>query len=232
MRLQTGPLASERPVQDCTDDFVVEEPGCSEQQPRRTHQTPVEDFTDDFAVEVDPSQAQKNAECFRETDPHRISQRQRQIDFGKNTIGYQRLCEVYPAKQLRPKTAPRTPDVHKKCSKRAFDGLVRQWRRHLHEWDFPEEVRCDKRGRPGEGDHAGRCAPADPRRQKCGKRGRDETDDVGPEGGSGIVERCDTLRKKYKKGQKGEKESNKMTASTEVDKALAPGEVLVDYSEE
>ena len=35
-------------------------------------------------------------ELDKETDPHRISQRQRQIDFGKNTIGYQRYLEQYP----------------------------------------------------------------------------------------------------------------------------------------
>jgi len=28
-----------------------------------------------------------------------------------------------------------TPDVRQACSKRAFDGQVRKWRRMLHEWD-------------------------------------------------------------------------------------------------
>jgi hypothetical protein len=33
---------------------------------------------------------------------------------------------------------PMTPDIHAACSKRAFDGQVRKWRRMLHAWD-PEE---------------------------------------------------------------------------------------------
>lgn len=75
-----------------------------------------------------------------ETDSHRIQQRQRQIDFGKNTIGYQRYLEQYPVKRKRPKHLPKTPDVRKKCSKRAFAGLVRVWRRRLHEWDLPDSA--------------------------------------------------------------------------------------------
>ena len=87
---------------------------------------------------ADAEEAQRLENLDRETDPHRVSQRQRQIDFGKNTIGYQRYLEQYPNKSKRPRNLPRTPDVHKKCSKRAFDGQVRSWRRKLHEWDLPE----------------------------------------------------------------------------------------------
>ena len=31
-----------------------------------------------------------------EKDPHRIAQRQKQIDYGKNTLGYQRYTEEVP----------------------------------------------------------------------------------------------------------------------------------------
>lgn len=37
---------------------------------------------------------------------------------------------------------PRTPNVYEDVSKRAFDGMVRDWRRRLHQWDNPE-VRPD-----------------------------------------------------------------------------------------
>ena len=45
---------------------------------------------------------------------------------------------------------PMTPDVRQACSKRAFDGQVRKWRRMLHEWD-PE-------GEGGEGEGEGEAA--------------------------------------------------------------------------
>lgn len=32
----------------------------------------------------------------QEDDAHRLSQRQRQIEFGKNTLGYERYCELIP----------------------------------------------------------------------------------------------------------------------------------------
>jgi hypothetical protein len=31
-----------------------------------------------------------------ESDPHRLAQRQKQIDLGKNTLGYQRYCNAKP----------------------------------------------------------------------------------------------------------------------------------------
>lgn len=42
-------------------------------------------------------------------------------------------------REMRTKKDPRTPDVHQVCSKRAFDGQVRKWRRALHSWDLPGE---------------------------------------------------------------------------------------------
>lgn len=40
-------------------------------------------------------------------------------------------------RHTRTRDLPKTPDVHQKCSKRAFDGQVRKWRRMLHDWDLP-----------------------------------------------------------------------------------------------
>ncbi|CAM9677089.1 unnamed protein product [Chrysoparadoxa australica] len=72
-----------------------------------------------------------------ETDPHRLEQRQKQIDYGKNTEGYQRYIKCVPKKRRRYHVDPVTPDKTKACSKRQFDGLIRVWRRKLHDWDPP-----------------------------------------------------------------------------------------------
>lgn len=69
-----------------------------------------------------------------ETDPHRLRQRQKQIDYGKNTLGYDRYKEIIP-KEFRRRTDPRTPDIHARISTKRFNGLVRAWRRRLHDFD-------------------------------------------------------------------------------------------------
>ncbi|CAM9636657.1 unnamed protein product, partial [Discosporangium mesarthrocarpum] len=73
----------------------------------------------------------------RETDPHRLAQRQKQIDYGKNTRGYDLYLASVPRCNRR-KGDPVTPDRGKAMSKRAFDGLIRVWRRELHKWDPPD----------------------------------------------------------------------------------------------
>ncbi|KAL6778043.1 HBP1 [Auxenochlorella protothecoides x Auxenochlorella symbiontica] len=96
------------------------------------------DTTDDFLVE-DVVAPERPAVLEHETDPHRLAQRQKQVDFGKNTLGYQRYREAIPRSQRRRNKDPSTPDVHKACSKRAFDGQIKKWRRQLHEWDPPTQ---------------------------------------------------------------------------------------------
>ncbi|XP_026474086.1 histone RNA hairpin-binding protein isoform X2 [Ctenocephalides felis] len=76
-----------------------------------------------------------------ETDPEILSRRQKQIDYGKNTIGYDRYIAAIP-KDKRKSDHPRTPPKHAKYSRRAWDGLIRVWRQKLHYWD-PEEGECD-----------------------------------------------------------------------------------------
>ncbi|KAK9914794.1 hypothetical protein WJX75_000623 [Coccomyxa subellipsoidea] len=100
------------------------------------------DTTEKFVV--DQENTAQNA--MKETDPHRLEQRLRQITYGKNTLGYASYTKAIPKeKRRRPKkgeenTHPTTPDIHQMCSKRAFDGQVRKWRRQLHFWDpKPEE---------------------------------------------------------------------------------------------
>ena len=68
------------------------------------------------------------------TDPHRLQQRQRQIDIGKNTPGYQHYVQSV-ARNARTPEMPRTPDKFQVCSKRSWDGQVKKWRRLLHAFD-------------------------------------------------------------------------------------------------
>jgi len=70
----------------------------------------------------------------READPKRLQARQKQLDIGMNTIGYQKYVEQV-CKPERKKTDPRTPEKSQVCSKRSWDGQVRKWRRQLHMFD-------------------------------------------------------------------------------------------------
>jgi hypothetical protein len=72
--------------------------------------------------------------CSAEVEARRLRQREKQIQFGYNTVGYQRYTTDIP-RESRTREHPRTPDKNQKCSKRAWDGQVRKWRRALHQWD-------------------------------------------------------------------------------------------------
>lgn len=76
-----------------------------------------------------------------ETDPHRLDQRQKQIDFGYNSEGYRRYLAEVPKSERIAKNPmhPITPRKTQQCSKRSWDGQVRKWRRGLHQWD-PQQI--------------------------------------------------------------------------------------------
>eukprot|EP00953_Heterococcus_sp_UTEX-ZZ885_P015388 8668-Heterococcus_DN1.PRE.2 len=59
----------------------------------------------------------------KETDPHKLAQRQKQISKGKNTAGYDRYCKLVPKAERSTDSAehPQTPNPHVKRSKRAFE---------------------------------------------------------------------------------------------------------------
>lgn len=97
---------------------------------------PVVDFSHKF-IFVDPPVRAKGNEIHVESDPHKLCQRQKQIDYGKNTLGYERYLELVPRKQRKKYVHPRTPDIKQVCSKRSWDGQVKQWRRKLHDFDPP-----------------------------------------------------------------------------------------------
>ena len=72
-----------------------------------------------------------------ELDPDRLKFRKKQVDIGKNTVGYKNYVENVPRekRQLFNPIHPMTPDVHEKISRRAFCGKIKVWRKNLHLWD-------------------------------------------------------------------------------------------------
>ncbi|XP_068155184.1 histone RNA hairpin-binding protein isoform X2 [Drosophila tropicalis] len=84
-----------------------------------------------------------SSSSYVEADPAILSRRQKQIDYGKNTAAYERYLEMVPRAQ-RTREHPRTPNKNGKYSRRAFDGLVKIWRKSLHYYDPPSAA--GKRG--------------------------------------------------------------------------------------
>ena len=91
-----------------------------------------------------------------EIDMKKIAQRQKQINFGKDTVGYANYTATVKRKD-RGKDCPRTPDPKKKYSKRAFDGIVKVWRRLLHKYDDVDvtSAKIASTTNPGRGEGAG-----------------------------------------------------------------------------
>lgn len=83
------------------------------------------------------SESNKETEPLKPLSEEQIAKREKQVRYGKVTDGYQNYKSIVP-KNLRNIRDPATPKKDYPYSKRCWDGLVRSWRRKLHEWDSPK----------------------------------------------------------------------------------------------
>ncbi|CCI44066.1 unnamed protein product [Albugo candida] len=114
----------------------------------KKHEPDTTDIVDEIAAPHSPAEAldytasctvKKKIFAAHETLSKRVlAQRQKQIDYGKNTIGYKRYRNMVTKENRRKHSHPLTPDKGLNISKRRFDQVVRSWRRSLHKFDPPD----------------------------------------------------------------------------------------------